>query len=113
MARLLQATRYFGQLVAVGPDGLIRPVAQATLGERIASRRAELNPQGELRGEDEPEMSRADLADRMTGPGKRDDKTIGDIERGEIAEPPTEVIQSLETALRLAAGTLERLVDRQ
>lgn len=74
--------------------------AQTALGDRVRAERLEL------------EWTLEDLAERMEGTGARDASTLGEIERGEIEEPPVDVIMSLEDALDLARGSLEELVER-
>ena len=52
-----------------------------------------------------------EAAAKMSGPGSRDDSTWGQIERGEITEPPDEVLAEIARVLGGSARTLRRLRD--
>jgi transcriptional regulator with XRE-family HTH domain len=88
----------------MGARGMIVRAAATRLGARVKSRREELD------------MTLDELASAMSGSGARDASTLQQIESDnedlQIERPPPDVIQSLERALDLAPGSLERLVDR-
>ena len=52
-----------------------------------------------------------EAAAKMSGPGSRDDSTWGQIERGEIKQPPDEVLAEIARMLGGSARTLRRLRD--
>lgn len=75
-----------------------RSIKGPKLGAALQERREELG------------MSLEDVAAAMEGDGARDASTLGQIERGEILEPPEEVLAELARVLDLSLETLQGLV---